>query len=180
MMPRASRSFRIRSASAKLRASRAARRASISRSISVDRHRRLLVLLLAAATARRAPDRTLRTSARTAAASPAPSSPASIAEFSARTRSNITPMPAAVFRSAAMCPRNAVARLREPRRDLIVLRPGGQRVEPRQEIGQPLERLLGLRHRGPRELQLLAVVHAEIQVAQRRRPVALARRCRRG
>ncbi len=127
----------------------------------------------AGATARRAPGRTPRTSRARPPRPPALSSPASIDEFSARTRSNITPMPAAVFRSAAMCAAESVARFREPRRDLIVLRPGGQRVEPRQEVGQPLERLLGLRHRGPRELQLLPVVHAEIQVAQRRRPVAL-------
>src|SRR6478752_5002942 len=87
VMPRASRSVRIRSASAKLRAMRAARRASISCSIS----------------------------------------------------STGT----------------------------------GGRVQPREEVGQPLERFLRLRHRRPRELQLLAVMDAEIQVAQRRRAIPL-------
>jgi hypothetical protein len=48
----------------------------------------------------------------------------------------------------------------------------GKRVEAREEIGQALQRLFRLRHRGPRELQLLPIMHAQIQIAQRRRTEA--------
>ena len=89
-MPRASRSFRILSASAKLRPARAARRAWMSWSISSTGTGGR------SSSARRS-DRTPSTRsnpsnvARTAAASSACSSPASIDELSARTRSNTMP-----------------------------------------------------------------------------------------
>ena len=47
------------------------------------------------------------------------------------------------------------------------------RVEPRQEVGQPLQRLLGAGQAVPGEVQLLAVVRRQQQVAHRRRPEAL-------
>ena len=52
------------------------------------------------------------------------------------------------------------------------------RVEPREKVGQPLERLLGLRQAAPGEIQLLAVVRREQQIAHRRRAEASARRRR--
>jgi len=47
---------------------------------------------------------------------------------------------------------------------------GPQRLEPGEKVGQAHERLLGLRHRGPGKLQLLAVMHAKVQVTERRGP----------
>ncbi len=139
----------------------------------LDRHRRLLDPRRGGA--RRCPSTLSNRSnvCRTAWASAAPSSPASIAEFSARTRSNITPIAAALFTSCLMCAENAVDGFLQTARDLRVGVARGQRVEARKKIGEALQRLLRLRHRRPRELQLLAVVHAEIQVAQRGRPEAV-------
>ena len=66
MMPRASRSLRMRSASAKLRAS-ARRAARLDQLLDLlDRHRRPLVLRAGAAPARRAPGRSARTCRATA------------------------------------------------------------------------------------------------------------------
>ena len=51
-------------------------------------------------------------------------------------------------------------------------------VEPVQEVGEPAQRLFGLLHPDPGEIQLLAVVRRQQQVAQRRQPEAARRRCR--
>ena len=55
---------------------------------------------------------------------------------------------------------------------VLAVSTGRQRLEAGEEVGDPLERLFGLRHRRPRELQLLAVVRAEVEIAQRRRTEA--------
>ena len=98
-----------------------------------------------AAPARRARGRTASNASRTAGTSPAPSSPASIAVLSARTRSNIAPSAAGGVEVVAACAAaNAVARLGDPRGDRRVRARAVHRVEPREEVGQPPQRLLRL------------------------------------
>ena len=107
------RSLRMRSASAKSRRGRAAVRVLDQLLDLLDRHRRLLVFRAPQRQHAEHPIELVERRRGRRATSPAPSSPASIAEFSARTRSNITPSAAAVFRSSACASRE---RRRAPRR----------------------------------------------------------------
>ena len=171
----------MRSASAKLRARRAARRAAISCSISVDRHGRLLVLapperqnaehLVEAIERLRERGGVGRAQARRRRW---PSS----ARGRGRTSRQCRPR---CSRRARCGAENAVPRFLEPASRSVGFgsRAGSESSRARKSVSR-LSDFFGLRHRGPRELQLLAVVHAEVQVAQRRRPEARARRCRAG
>ena len=159
----------MRSASAKFRASRAARRAAISCSISSTGTGGLLIFRPPERKDAQHPVEAIERLPHGRRASQAPSSPASMAEFSARTRSNITPMAAALLTSCLDVrgkPSTALPASASRSRGWA---PAWQRIKAREKIRESLQRFLGLRHRGPRELELLPVVHAEIQVAQRRR-----------
>ena len=107
---------------------------------------------------------------RMTATSPVPTSPASMAAFRPRTRSNSTPSAARRVHVGQQRARRTRSRAAATRSAIAGCAPAAvTRVEPRQEVHQPLERFVALRQRRHRELQLLAVVHREQQVAQRRR-----------
>ncbi len=55
----------------------------------------------------------------------------------------------------------------DPRRNRRILTRDGDSVEPRQKIGEPTKRFFGLAQAGPGEVQLLAIVRGQQQVADR-------------
>ena len=182
-MPRSASSLRMRSAAAKSRRCRAALRSSISRSISSTGTGGC------ASSARRRPitpehpielvDQRDHAAARRRR----PICFSSIALLTSRTRSKIAA-------SAAGRIQIALERLAKPRRapcprspssaSGVVVRGRRPVVEPGEEIDDPAQRLLRLIHPGPGEVQLLAVVRRQQQVAQRRRTIAFRRGCRAG
>ena len=171
----------MRSASAKSRRRRAALALLDQPLDLLDRHRRLLVLGPPQADRRRARGRTRRTPRGRPATSPRAElagvdrgvERAHELEHRAERRRPCSGRRCMrVARTPSRASLDAARRSRDATRRPVTV------SSARQEVGQPPQRLLGLRQARPRELQLLAVVRRQQQVAQRRRPEALARRRR--